>query len=369
MKLTNFTIIVTDDCNKSCSYCPQTREKKTISLETLHSALNFFHPFMEDGAVLSFYGGEPLLEFELIKEVVEWINRHSQLLNSDKKSKHINFSITTNGSLLTPPILEFFNQNRFSLLLSYDGLAQEITRGKNDIDTWTELFKSIDNNYPDIKFKTNSIFTPQTLPLLADSVQFLSALGVRNKFALSKTNDWNTVDLAEYQIQFNAVAEAAYSDYIMNGTTLVDNFKGITSPPTEGLFACSACKNRMAISPEGYLWGCFLFHDYFKQKEKTDEFEKYSLGHLEDFIPNHNTLWLEKCSNYSRLRIDNFWTDSTYCFSCDKVYQCNICPIAAAYSSHEAGELGYIPPHLCKINKITNRIKENLFQRIQHRID
>ena len=68
----------------------------------------------EDVAV-TFYGGEPILQFPLIRSCVEYS------LKKLRQKKHIAFSITTNGTLITQAMAEFFALHGFSLVVSIDG--------------------------------------------------------------------------------------------------------------------------------------------------------------------------------------------------------------------------------------------------------
>jgi uncharacterized protein len=122
MEITNLTFIVTDDCNYNCSYCLQKKEKKTITHETIRAAADFFYPFLNSKhkVYIGFYGGEPLLAFDKIQYAVRLL-----LEKNKKENKNLEFTMTTNGSLLTGEMLEFFNAHHFALQLSFDGLAQD----------------------------------------------------------------------------------------------------------------------------------------------------------------------------------------------------------------------------------------------------
>lgn len=64
-----------------------------------------------------FIGGEPLLEFPLIKKIVLYINQKARQF--DVK---LSYDITTNGMLLNEEILAFFKKHKIKFLLSLDGL-------------------------------------------------------------------------------------------------------------------------------------------------------------------------------------------------------------------------------------------------------
>ncbi len=75
MKLSSFTFIVTDDCNFYCEYCPQKKEKKFVSVDLIKRAIDFFYPLMKNNASVGFYGGEPLLCFDVVREAVLYFKK------------------------------------------------------------------------------------------------------------------------------------------------------------------------------------------------------------------------------------------------------------------------------------------------------
>ncbi len=115
---------VTQGCNLRCSYCSFTNGEegsrrhsaKRMRWETAKKALDFFlrHTVDRNGVVISFYGGEPLLEFELIKKCVAYADEIFE-------GKKHDFIMTTNATLLTDEIVDFLVEHKFRLTLSIDG--------------------------------------------------------------------------------------------------------------------------------------------------------------------------------------------------------------------------------------------------------
>jgi uncharacterized protein len=120
---------LTNDCNQRCKYCitsgkystipPRNRKKMTFKIAK--QAIDFF--LKEDGLrdsnkkAITFYGGEPLLEFVLMKQVVRYVK-------SRKCGNDYTFSFTTNGTLLKgQEVLRFLVENDVHLLISLDGPA------------------------------------------------------------------------------------------------------------------------------------------------------------------------------------------------------------------------------------------------------
>lgn len=363
MKLANFTFIVTDDCNYQCSYCPQEKEEKFITVDLIKKAVDFFYPLLENPSTIVFYGGEPLICFDKIKEAVLYIKKKNSSSLKKKERKQIDFSITTNGSLLTEEIFEFLNRHRFSVLLSFDGLAHNMSRKKDGFETLLSHIEKAEE-YSEIDLEINSVFTPGTIDCLSGSIRMVLELGVKGiSFSLSIIEEWDNKALLAFEHELSKVVELLVSNYKKTGAIPVSNFRAVLKRQQGlGLFRCSAAENRMAITPEGKLWGCDVFHDYFKGKEKTTDYSNYFLGDLDYFIEHHQTLYPKILSNYRDLRIDNFSTGESYCFLCSDIESCVVCPVNAAYASSAVKK---IPGWVCRINKIKNNAKKMFHQKIK----
>jgi sulfatase maturation enzyme AslB (radical SAM superfamily) len=266
--------------------------------------------------------------------------------NNPKSKKRAVYTITTNGSLLTEEIIQFLNRHRFLVTLSFDGLAQEITRGKA---AHKNIVKAIETmlRYPAISLETNSVFTPRTVGYLSKSIRFILDLGIQStNFSLSATDFWDQVSLLKFKDELSKLQEIALS---INKSGRSIPIKMFSEEKEKGIFYCAAGKDRLAITPEGQIWGCFLFADYFRRKRKTPEFNKYYFGTLDDFIIKKRANYSKILLNYSWLSMDNFKTEETDCFLCLELEYCRVCPISAALSGLP---IGRIPDHFCTIQRI-----------------
>jgi hypothetical protein len=113
----------------------------------------------------------------------------------------------------------------------------------------------------------------------------------------------------------------------------------------------------------GNLWGCFVFPDFFKDKTDTMEYQKYFLGRLEDFRENYRAILEKQLPNYQSLYQGSFYTDETFCFACEEVEECKVCPVNAALSGSIL--LGKIPLWTCKINRLMKMIREEFLKQTQ----
>lgn len=151
-KLSFMSLQVTQNCNLRCKYCPYTYNEgfnrlhnhKRMTKKTIALAIDMLVNKSIDNELLTigFYGGEPLLEYELIKYTVEKIKKRIG-------ERKIRFTITTNGTLLNEEILEFLDKYKFSVLISLDG--------PKDINDKNRIFHMKDSSVFDVVMNNISL--------------------------------------------------------------------------------------------------------------------------------------------------------------------------------------------------------------------
>ena len=118
---------LTNQCNLSCQYCYEfgadkvatpEGKPKFMDLETAKTSVDFLLAESGDrrSIHITFFGGETLMNFPLLKEVVAYANQRAA-----EQDRHIDFSLTTNATLLTPTIIEFLSDNHIGVTVSMDG--------------------------------------------------------------------------------------------------------------------------------------------------------------------------------------------------------------------------------------------------------
>lgn len=136
-----------------------------MSLEMGKKAIDFFHAHSIDTALpyLAFYGGEPLLNFNMIKQSVAYAKQVFEW-------RSISFGTTTNGTLLTDEIVDFLVQNNFRLTISLDGPQaihdQSRVFGANEKGSYNIVVKNIERlmrRHPEYgkKIRINTVINPQ----------------------------------------------------------------------------------------------------------------------------------------------------------------------------------------------------------------
>jgi sulfatase maturation enzyme AslB (radical SAM superfamily) len=362
MKFGQLAFIVTDDCNFRCSYCPQIKEKIYLERSTIDKAIEFFYPFLEKEAYIIFFGGEPLLAFDTVEYIVACFRKKYK-----EEDKKLRFSITTNGSLLTNYMLKFFDRHRFKVIVSFDGLAQDTGRKAGTMKPLLQVTRQLaKGRYPGITFSTLSVFSPVTVVQLSESIRAIAETGVTDiGLDIADNMPWKKRDLETLEKELGWLSDFLVAYYKKTGHVPVESFRKAKteshadSPKT---FACVAGRKRIAISPSEDLWGCFVFHPYFKHRQEHQDFHSYSLGKLDDFIKDHEAVYRRAMFYYDALIQDYFFTDRQHCFLCEEVNSCRVCPVNAAYTT---SSIGKISPWVCKLNRLQKKERKRFLQKLE----
>jgi len=120
------TLHLTDKCNLNCDYCFVPRSDKVMSFETAKAAVDFACRNSKATGLL-FYGGEPLLEKQLIYDIVEY----TQFIKLKTRHDFI-YKITTNGTLLDEDFLKMSQKVSLTVGFSHDGPFQDRFRFLNE---------------------------------------------------------------------------------------------------------------------------------------------------------------------------------------------------------------------------------------------
>ena len=153
---------LTEACNLRCEYCIYSEHHrnfrgysgKCMTFETAKKSIDLIlNGYKDEEFALSFYGGEPLMNFPLLKKCIEYAKK----AYPDVK---MSFSFTTNLTLLTQEMLDFFiSLENIEIMCSLDG-PQDIhdkyrldTNGKGTYDKAIQNFKLLLEKFYDLEKK------------------------------------------------------------------------------------------------------------------------------------------------------------------------------------------------------------------------
>lgn len=304
-------------------------------------------PWLAKDYYVNFYGGEPVLNFDLIEKTVNFLT-----IETTKFKKRPHFSITTNGALLSEENIRFLDKYRFFVELSFDGFAQVMRRDRESYDKVIQAITRLIENQ-NVRLEINSVFDAESVDYLSESIAFIIGLGVRNvNLSLSILIPWNQQSLDKLEREIAKLADIQLDYYKNTGEIQLVNLR---EDDQKGIFYCSAGRDRLAVSTDGKIWGCFLFADYFKGRKDLPHYQEFCFGTLGNLRRSHKTVYPKIRSGHSQLSMDNFSTSATMCFLCPGLERCAVCPINVSFAGYP---LGKIPDYVCAIQKIKISAKE-----------
>lgn len=259
--VTFLELILTENCNLRCSYCWE-RDKRPhdMSATVAHAAVDFLLTHSRDvqDVGILFFGGEPLLKFDLMKDVWEYVTRRAEPLG-----KKISWSMTTNGTLLTEDIAQWLAEHGVKYLLSLDGAKEDHDRhrrfpdGRGSFDCIAAKLPFMRRYQPWLGARIT--VTPETARSLRSSVELLHGLGI-NQFLFSEACGipWTSADLAAYETSLFALSDLYLEKRLARcpfRMTLFEECEPGRGPKTH-YWGCGAGHGRICADSYGDLYGC-----------------------------------------------------------------------------------------------------------------
>lgn len=257
-----YTLCTTFRCNLACDYCYVHKHPAVMTLETARRALDFI--FRQAGNAqavdIGFFGGEPLLEFNLMRQIVRLAEAHPGFAG-----RRMSFTLTTNGTLFSGEMVAYFQEHGFKVCVSCDGAphVQDLHRrtpgGKGSGALVERNLTVAQAVLGDIA--VNAVYTPQTLPYLPETVDYFSSLGVR-RISLSPdfTAAWTPADLEQLPAIYQAVADRFKAWYRAGDPHFIDLIDSKVSVLMRGgyhpLERCMMGVGELTITPDGGLYPC-----------------------------------------------------------------------------------------------------------------
>ena len=259
----NCTLMITRTCNLNCKYCYEpfkSDDRMTdMSFETAQKILREEFEFVRksdtfDEMEIDFMGGEPLMNFPLIRKIVEWLEREPPPV------PYICFA-TTNGTLVGR-YEEWLRDHTAHLQLgaSYDGTTemQRANRGTGDNSVNLALIHKL---YPQQGF--HMTISRDTLRNLADGVLEMQRKGYKLEAALAQGEDWTAADATLYRKQLEKLARSYLGrDKALKPINLLTRpLVTIADNPAdvEQKKFCGTGTHMVTYDYDGKIYGCHLF--------------------------------------------------------------------------------------------------------------
>ncbi len=334
------------DCNLACRYCFAEEgeyhgRRALMSLEVGKKALDFLiqNSGNRKNLEVDFFGGEPLLNWEVVKELVKY--GREQEARYEKKFR---FTLTTNGVLLNDEVMEFVNREMSNVVLSIDGRKEvndrmrPFRRGDGSYDLIVPKFQKLAEQRNQTDYYVRGTFTHHNLDFSED-VKHLSELGFEQisvePVVAQPTEDYafREEDLPELLKQYDILAkyilERRKSGKWINFFHFMLDLSG--GPCVyKRLSGCGSGTEYLAVTPWGDLYPCHQFVGN----------EEFLMGNVDEGVTNLELREkFRQCNVYSKEK----------CKNCFAKFHCSGGCAANAYNFH--GDIHDVYEVGCELQK------------------
>jgi len=324
----NIELYLAEACNMRCKYCyvgeNDALHNGLMPSEVARAAVDLV--FRRSRGVpniqITFFGGEPLLNKPVMREVIAY----SQMLGQ-QHGKTVRYSLTTNATLLDDEVIGYIKQYNFGLMISLDG-PPEVQNEMRPMADGSGSFDRVAQNVKRLMRRRKRVTVRCTISNrhlnLMDIVEFLEGFGF-TRVGLSRC-DGKSYRTGEYDIgpeeyalleeQYERLLER-YLRQIEQGEELrFDQFtggaKGMHKPERVPLLRCGVCRGCTTVGVDGKLYPC---HRYAGM-------EHYVMGDVSTGVDREKQA--EILRNYFRIKqhCENCWARSVCNLACPWYFSC-----------------------------------------------
>ena len=268
---------IAHDCNLKCVYCFAEEgeyhgHRSLMSSEVGKAAIDFLiaNSGSRKNLEVDFFGGEPLMNFEVVKEIVAYARAIEQ-----EKGKNFRFTITTNGILLNDEIQAYINQNMHNVVISLDGRKEVNDKmrpragGQGSYDVIVPKFQKLAESRNQTNYYIRGTFARNNLDFMQD-VLHMADLGFKQisvEPVVGPETDSYAIreeDLPRIFKEYEDLAEELYERHKEGGARDFNFFHfniDLTGGPcvAKRLVGCGSGTEYLAVTPEGDLYPCHQF--------------------------------------------------------------------------------------------------------------
>jgi uncharacterized protein len=267
--ISHIDLDLTNNCVLACDYCFRgPKNVRRLSLETGKAAIDFLIRESGDSkqvAVLLF-GGEPLMEFELIKQLVPYAKEQVA-----KAGKSIHFGAVTNCVLITDEVIDFFYKHKMLLHPSIDGGPESHDKHRKFLDGRGSLSVIEPNIKKLLKYWPESFarktIANDTVHRDMEDVLYLVGLGFKNiAMVPAPEQDWTEEQFDIMQCELRKISNyyiERYRQSIPIGIKHIDDAIKKILQPQRSKFACGAGLGSVLVKTDGTLYPCHRFGGHF----------------------------------------------------------------------------------------------------------
>lgn len=269
----SLVVILSQMCNLACSYCfaQESRSKEVLDKEKLKVAIDYIFAQKSKNKRFSFIGGgEPTVTWDLLAWAISYIR------SQETSEKQCHIGITTNGTLFNKERIDFIQDNKINLNLSFEILPeiQSTQRcyanpDKKSFDTINELIHQLmDRNIP---FSFRSTITVLNVSKMPEMVEF-----VRENYPIVKRLHFEPVTSTNNSKEFYD----EYIHYFMEAFEIGQHYNiDVYCSVSNGIkyIKNRFCRGEMCLTPTGDFVGCHRI-----SSKEDSSFDLFNFAHVDN---------------------------------------------------------------------------------------
>ena len=296
---------VSHDCNMRCKYCFASKGdfgsgRKLMNADIGKKAIDLLisKSGKRKNLEIDFFGGEPLMNFEVMKEIVSYAREKEREYN-----KNFRFTVTTNGLLLNEEIIKYINENFVNVVLSIDGRKETndnmrlSINGKGTYSHIIDKIKAVAESRNQKNYYVRGTFTRENIDFSEDVLHLadegFKQISVEPVVAAADTGyDIREEDVEKIKSEYERLAweyvkrkkeNRGFNFFhfmidLDHGPCIEKRYKG-----------CGSGFEYVAVTPEGDIYPCHQFVGI----------EKFKIGNVNNGILNLNIVNNFRKSNIS----------------------------------------------------------------------
>jgi uncharacterized protein len=256
------TLFITMQCNLACQYCYVGKQPATMSCSTAKKVIDFVlrHAPLDEPIDIGFFGGEPLLEFDLVKAITRLIEDHPSF-----DPRRVRMTIVTNGTIFSDDIADFVSAHEIGFGISCDGaprthdLFRRFPDGEGSSDAVARNIRRAVDALCHVM--TNAVYHPRSFQDLPDTVRFLSSLGVRQIYLNPDFSaPWRESDARLLPEVYDQVGQQYIAYYLACRPHFISLIDSKITVILRGGYApnerCQMGRRELAFAPDGAIYAC-----------------------------------------------------------------------------------------------------------------
>ena len=257
-----YTLFVTRQCNLRCDYCYIGKDNSAMPMGLARRIVDFAYtrtPPAEDIDFV-FFGGEPLLEFNRIRDITALIEQHACY-----DAARVQLALVSNGTVFNDKIADYIRKHHVAFGISCDGPRaihdrfRRFRDGKGSSSKVEETIRIAIDAFKQVM--VNAVYHPETIDALPETVDYFSELGVRQIYLTPDySTQWSQEHCGRLPDIYYRVSGRYMDFYRSDDPHFISMIDSKVAVILRGGYQhqerCSMGRGELAFTPDGGIYPC-----------------------------------------------------------------------------------------------------------------